>query len=84
VTFTQADAPDLVARLAGLARGLLAHEHPVTARPHRELCGDCPGRTALCSWPEHVTLRPAAAAPEHAAGVPQPLAGSLAGSTGPS
>jgi ATP-dependent exoDNAse (exonuclease V) beta subunit len=72
-TFTPADAPELVARLAGLAQGLLAHEHPVTAHPHRELCGDCPGRAALCSWPESVTLRPA-----------QPLAGSLTGSTGPS
>jgi len=73
VTYTADDAPELVARLARLAHGLLAHEHPVTAHPHRELCGDCPGRTALCSWPESVTLRPA-----------QPLAGSLAGSTGPS
>ena len=27
-------------------------------RPHRELCGDCPGRKSLCSWPEAVTLRP--------------------------
>ncbi len=73
VTYTADDAPELVARLARLAQGLLAHEHPVTAHPHRELCGDCPGRTALCSWPESETLRPA-----------QPLAGSLAGSTGPS
>jgi ATP-dependent exoDNAse (exonuclease V) beta subunit len=61
-TFTQADAPDMVARLAGLARGLLAREHPVTGRPHRELCGDCPGRPALCSWPQSVTLRPVPAA----------------------
>ena len=43
----------------------------VTDAPHRDLCGDCPGRRALCSWPESMTLaaqssggllRPAAAA----------------------
>jgi RecB family exonuclease len=58
VTFTAAEAPDLAARIAGLAKGVLQHEHPVTRTPHRELCGDCPGRTALCSWPETMTLRP--------------------------
>ena len=47
---------------------------PSPRAPHRELCGDCPGRRALCSWPEAMTLRPA-----HAAS-----AGSLAGSGGPS
>jgi RecB family exonuclease len=58
VTFTAAEAPDLAGLLAQLARGVLHHEHPVAARPHRELCGDCPGRAALCSWPESQTLRP--------------------------
>ncbi len=71
-TFTAADAPELAGRLSELARGVLAHEYPVTATPHRELCGDCPGRRALCSWPETRTL------------APQASAGSFAGSTGPS
>jgi ATP-dependent helicase/nuclease subunit A len=42
---------------------VLDERWPVTASPHRELCGDCPGRRALCSWPERVTLAPAAPAP---------------------
>jgi ATP-dependent helicase/nuclease subunit A len=57
-TYTPADAPELTARLSALAHGLLAHEFPVAAEPHRELCGDCPGRRALCSWGEDATLRP--------------------------
>jgi ATP-dependent helicase/nuclease subunit A len=71
--FTADDAPSLAARLADLAAGVPAEEWPVTSRPHRELCGDCPGRRSLCSWPEAVTLRPY-----------EDSAGSLAGSGGPS
>ena len=44
-------------RLAGLARGVIEGRYPVAAAPHRELCGDCPGRAALCSWGEDMTLR---------------------------
>jgi ATP-dependent helicase/nuclease subunit A len=55
--FTRADAPELGERLLGLARGVLDERWPVTGAPHRELCGDCPGRAALCSWPEAMTLR---------------------------
>jgi ATP-dependent helicase/nuclease subunit A len=36
---------------------MIAGEYPVAAVPHRELCGDCPGRAALCSWGEEMTLR---------------------------
>jgi hypothetical protein len=54
--FTAADAGALGERLLGLARGVLDERWTVTDRPHRELCGDCPGRRALCSWPEAVTL----------------------------
>ena len=57
VTYTQAQAPDLAGALSELARGVLAHEYPVTPTPHRELCGDCPGRKALCSYREEETLR---------------------------
>ncbi len=53
-TFTDPNA--LTERLAGLAADLLAGRFPVTDAPHRELCGDCPGRAAMCSWPEAATL----------------------------
>jgi ATP-dependent exoDNAse (exonuclease V) beta subunit len=65
--FTQSDAPDLAGRLSELATGILEHDYPVTATPHRELCGECPGRTALCSWPERRTLSPLPPAPSRAA-----------------
>jgi ATP-dependent exoDNAse (exonuclease V) beta subunit len=74
-TFERDDAPALADALLRLASGVLAERWSVAERPHRELCGDCPGRQALCSWPEAMTLRPVADAYE---------AGSLAGSGGPS
>jgi ATP-dependent exoDNAse (exonuclease V) beta subunit len=76
-TFTQADVPALVDALLGLADGVLAERWPVAEHPHRELCGECPGRAALCSWPERTTLRPAEEAYAESAGT-------LAGSGGPS
>jgi ATP-dependent exoDNAse (exonuclease V) beta subunit len=54
---TQADVPRLEQELTALAQGALAGEFPVTAEPHRRLCGTCPGRPALCSHPEELTLR---------------------------
>jgi ATP-dependent helicase/nuclease subunit A len=54
--FTAADGPALERRLAGLAEGLLAGRFEPTATPGRDLCATCPGRAALCSWPEEVTL----------------------------
>jgi RecB family exonuclease len=59
-TYEQADADGLEAELLALARGLLAAEYPVTPVPHRELCLTCPGRRALCSYGEEMTLRPRA------------------------
>ncbi len=53
------DAAGLSERLVMLAGGLLAGRFSVTDTPHRELCGSCPGRRALCSHPETLTLRPA-------------------------
>jgi RecB family exonuclease len=76
-TFTQADAPALAGALLDLAAGALGDRWPVAERPHRELCGECPGRASLCSWPEGMTLRPAAEAYEDSART-------LAGSGGPS
>ena len=56
--FEVADTDALEAQLRALAAGLLAGEYPVTAVPHRELCLTCPGRRALCSYGEELTLRP--------------------------
>ena len=64
--YTAADEPALTERLAGLAEDLLAGRYPVTPTPHRELCADCPGRSALCSWPEEMTLRDLSAEPRTA------------------
>jgi ATP-dependent helicase/nuclease subunit A len=72
MAFTAADAGALAEQLAGLARGVIEGEYPVAAVPHRELCGDCPGRASMCSWDEDMTLRA------------QASAGSFGGSTGPS
>jgi ATP-dependent helicase/nuclease subunit A len=77
-TFTRADAPALAGALLDLASGVLAERWPVAEQPHRELCGECPGRATLCSWPEAMTLRPAAEVYE------EDSAGTLAGSGGPS
>jgi ATP-dependent exoDNAse (exonuclease V) beta subunit len=55
--FTAADASALSERLAGLARGVIEGRYPVADVPHRDLCGDCPGRASLCSWGEDMTLR---------------------------
>jgi len=55
--FEAADADDVEAQLAALAAGMLAGEYPVTEHPHRELCEGCPGRRALCSHPERVTMQ---------------------------
>ena len=55
-TFTAADAPALTERLHELASGLLEGRYEVTATPHRDLCADCPGRAAMCSYPEARTL----------------------------
>jgi ATP-dependent helicase/nuclease subunit A len=57
-TYTADDAPELADALATLAHGLLTHHYAVTDTPHRELCGDCPGRHALCSYGPDLTLRP--------------------------
>jgi ATP-dependent exoDNAse (exonuclease V) beta subunit len=56
-TFTAADGPALAERLVGLAGGVLRADFAVAERPHRDLCGACPGRRALCSHPERLTLR---------------------------
>jgi ATP-dependent exoDNAse (exonuclease V) beta subunit len=54
--FEAADEPRLAAELEGLAAGIANAEFPVTDRPHRWLCQGCPGRAALCSHPEALTM----------------------------
>jgi ATP-dependent helicase/nuclease subunit A len=54
----------LAEQVVSLAQGVLDERYPVTPAPHRDLCGDCPGRRALCSHPESRTLAPAASAAE--------------------
>jgi ATP-dependent exoDNAse (exonuclease V) beta subunit len=55
--FDAADAGRLEAELLALAEGMLAGSYPVSSEPHRALCETCPGRRALCSHPEELTLR---------------------------
>jgi ATP-dependent helicase/nuclease subunit A len=57
-TFEAADGGRLEAELVDLARGLVEARFEPAAEPHYELCADCPGRAALCSWGPEQTLRP--------------------------
>jgi ATP-dependent helicase/nuclease subunit A len=57
--YEASDAAGLEAELLELARGVVEGRFEPAATPHRDLCGDCPGRVALCSWDEEHTLRPA-------------------------
>lgn len=54
--FEVSDVPGLEAGLLELAEGVVAGRFEPTGRPHRRLCGDCPGQPALCSWPPERTL----------------------------
>ncbi len=58
-TYVAADAARLETELLGLAAGVVDGRFEPAAEPHLELCGDCPGRAALCSWDERETLRSA-------------------------
>jgi ATP-dependent exoDNAse (exonuclease V) beta subunit len=57
IEFTADDEAALTAQLQTLAQGILDERFEVTDDPHRDLCGDCPARRALCSWDESMTLR---------------------------
>jgi len=58
-TYVAGDAARLETELLGLAAGVVDGRFEPSAEPHLELCGDCPGRAALCSWDEQETLRSA-------------------------
>ncbi len=55
-SFAASDAPDLERRLLDLVEGVVAGRFEPTEKPHRRLCGDCPGQPALCSWPPERTM----------------------------
>jgi ATP-dependent helicase/nuclease subunit A len=57
--FTAADADRLEGELLELARGVVEASFEPAAEPNYELCADCPGRAALCSWGPELTLRQA-------------------------
>jgi len=59
-SWTAADVDELERALLELAGGVVERRFEPTREPHRELCGECPGRTRLCSWPPEMTLRDAA------------------------
>jgi hypothetical protein len=66
--YAAADRDALGADLRAGAADLVAGRFPVAEVPHRGLCLTCPGRRALCSHPEELTLRdPAEAEPAGAA-----------------
>jgi len=73
--FAASEAGALAERVTTLAEGVLEARYPVAREPHRDLCGDCPGRGSMCSWPESMTLREPPA---------QASAGTFSGSGGPS
>jgi RecB family exonuclease len=56
-TYVPDDVPRLERELEELARGVHEGRFAVAAEPHIALCAGCPGRKALCSWPEELTGR---------------------------
>jgi ATP-dependent helicase/nuclease subunit A len=54
--FEADEADGLEAQLLELARGVVDGRFEPSLTPNVELCGDCPGRAALCSWSEERTL----------------------------
>jgi ATP-dependent helicase/nuclease subunit A len=57
--FEAAEAGALEGELLVLAIGVVESRFEPSAEPNLALCGDCPGRAALCSWDEQHTLRDA-------------------------
>ena len=56
-SYAAGEADRLEAELLELAAGVVEGRFVPSASPHLELCGDCPGRSALCSWDEQHTLQ---------------------------
>ena len=60
VRYQAGDAAGLEQELLDTARGVVDSRFEPTEDPHRELCADCPGRAALCTWGPERTLAEAA------------------------
>jgi hypothetical protein len=56
VEFEAARAGELERELLEVARGVVESRFEPTHEPNRDLCADCPGRAALCSWGPEKTL----------------------------
>jgi RecB family exonuclease len=56
VEYTADRAGELEEELLEVARGVVESRFEPTDEPHRDLCADCPGRAALCSWGPERTL----------------------------
>jgi ATP-dependent helicase/nuclease subunit A len=56
-SYVAADAERLERELLQLAGGVVEGRFEPASEPHWELCSDCPGRAALCSWDEQHTLQ---------------------------
>ncbi len=54
--FGASELGDLEARLAGRVRAARRRGFAVSQAPNRRLCGACPGRGGLCSWPQSATM----------------------------
>jgi ATP-dependent exoDNAse (exonuclease V) beta subunit len=55
-TYETGDEERLEAELLELARGVVEGRFEPTQEPRRDLCADCPGQPALCSWEPERTL----------------------------
>jgi ATP-dependent exoDNAse (exonuclease V) beta subunit len=55
--YESAEASAVEAQLVKLASGIVAGRFEPADEPHAGLCADCPGRAALCSHEEELTLR---------------------------
>jgi ATP-dependent helicase/nuclease subunit A len=55
--FAVTEIGDLEARLHSRVAAARARGFAVSDTPHVRLCGTCPGRGGLCSWPADVAMR---------------------------
>jgi ATP-dependent helicase/nuclease subunit A len=55
--FAASELGDLEARLHSRVAAARARGFAVSDMPHIRLCGTCPGRGGLCSWPAEVAMR---------------------------
>jgi hypothetical protein len=59
--FEAAEAAGLEERLLELSSGVAQGRFEPSEAPCRDLCADCPGQPALCTWGPERTLAPASA-----------------------